>query len=1737
MATRGSSNVDGATKKREEEDIEVKKDGNVVCHHWKFKGHCGACVVDGASEGHGVNNEGGNDKGHSTTETPKKDLIRGVGSKNSSFSALLQRRESIEMEHDVIQYLEGAFMMRENVLLHHVWHPRFFRIALDMGTMSHVSIDSITDRVSSTEFNWSSPIDLWQSNVTIDPIDKSSLLSDDHQYSWSLSLEGKIYVTASARSELERDDWIDAVRKIIATQKRDDNYDTILKFQQQMKGNKVSRMAALKILTERTNAFIKETVDKSGGGFTSQTRNDVKDFLCKSFGTDAYETFKPQIRSLFQAWVGRTTTPLRNAPKQGKKKSSEKMCGRHSPFDRKKKNNDSTIGNGSGNSSNCDECDVRDDAGGDDAHKVADDVDGGGGGNRDSCDEEMMSLTVPPVLDWTEDLISNDVENLQLNEVKGRIIEKFGAEEFEMYKWEIMFIHAAHPPDVSVVLRRGVIRSLLDYVRLRVGKENQNTNRLNWRSIRTLLLETHTKDDVSKCKQWIRIFLATLTMNQEYIFMSKTQSASLKTKSRRRRCAGACKRCLQSQIVGIDIKYINLLRFAAIAPVALAVLYYVPPLKLWMMPLYLLYVLPFVPFLPTIIGWLLTKILFLTAMNGHPLIFGSVHLTPWIRKDHEGKTAIHLRVVVEDAAFGNPTPDYPHPFFVGCKRVDFEFSIPIETLWNLRRFKETGWSPFPNEVMQNLRVRKRRQRELEAKKKELNREPHHSSSSKSVRATANIIAGKIRSKTSQWGMSVASKASLGHARDLSNDSTTSTKSSSSDSHDDFGGGRRPSYDGKHLSGHLYDSSDEDEASEDFVAIKTCKEIVLVDSARDDESGSWRKMHTRMFHLHPYAPDNATYESLGHSNGNDATPTQCSGRRLIPACRRLDASNDVGVQRRRRIRKNVSWDRVWDDSSDDRSTPTCSIWMPVAPPGFVALGVVCLNGPAANSQPTFEVMCVDAAMTTKVSTTNYVKGWSDVGSGATASIKLRVLPHGLLWPVSYPSWFRLPSYGARTIPEVAEVRAEFGYEEAKAWVAEEEKRSRDAMLKAMFGERPTYLGNATFHHIHFEGVQLNFEMYKREFNINGVTRVIAEGECRDHIRRHAKMHIGSGSSNNMLRSMRRAWWPNELIIKIKSAKNLPLRGPRSPGKYFARATIRNLVDAPETGCNPNRSPKWSGQPWYIHVLDPSAVLHIQVFDSRKLGNKLVGQWITTLKWLYINPRYNWHESIDVKVGREGVSISGDFILQDSKWNGALGKRGMYGQSAVCDPERNRGTINMEIAWVHNPDKRKTYLPPDLSAMDQLKMNSAETSLRLGNLDNVIAMVRRFPLKFNVRYVRLTDVNFFLKDLFSGKSGAAEDGEEMKSIYIPEIVVDKELHPSTKDGGGIPLYDMLERFFLKGVSHRVLGNYMVYYRGLASIFGGVFNSIFKGKSTSRTSEIKGKFTALRKYNFFGELGLSKSEKKEKYVTADDPDIDKPKLFEGYLEKCSRSKRYQFRNWKLYLFMLRGSTLFYQRVDYKTGNPSQEIKKLVLSRHQMVAFKAKEGEIFIVEENNDRYLRFPRIRGEVPKIMQSKMPTIEEWYRIVQRHRHRDFPDADSILVRLDRATDLPSLANSFMSSLSLTEGIDPYCVIRIIDPDNDGKDALPSRVSATKSSRNPSWKEEFAMGPVDIQRHFLVIEVKSGEDYVGEVMYPLIQLRKSEEQAFITPLMDPDGRSYVKVQGLVHFKARICRPVYRSAGVRK
>ena len=75
---------------------------------------------------------------------------------------------------------------------------------------------------------------------------------------------------------------------------------------------------------------------------------------------------------------------------------------------------------------------------------------------------------------------------------------------------------------------------------------------------------------------------------------------------------------------------------------------------------------------------------------------------------------------------------------------------------------------------------------------------------------------------------------------------------------------------------------------------------------------------------------------------------------------------------------------------------------------------------------------------------------------------------------------------------------------------------------------------------------------------------------------------------------------------------------------------------------------------------------------------------------------------------------------------------------------------EVAWVtpHTLDSTAT-----LPSLEQLQQNSDETNLRLGCVPHALTMLRTFPLLFEARRFVVSDVQFFLKDLFMGARGEA------------------------------------------------------------------------------------------------------------------------------------------------------------------------------------------------------------------------------------------------------------------------------------------------------------------------------------------------------------------------------------------------
>ena len=152
----------------------------------------------------------------------------------------------------------------------------------------------------------------------------------------------------------------------------------------------------------------------------------------------------------------------------------------------------------------------------------------------------------------------------------------------------------------------------------------------------------------------------------------------------------------------------------------------------------------------------------------------------------------------------------------------------------------------------------------------------------------------------------------------------------------------------------------------------------------------------------------------------------------------------------------------------------------------------------------------------------------------------------------------------------------------------------------------------------------------------------------------------------------------------------------------------------------------------------------------------------------------HSKSDLPLQQDVYQVEGWFTLMD---------RNMLSHGAT-------GSVHLKMSWIYDPkmdhlspefdsldeqDKKEVEekLPLPLTAMQQLQMNSNETSLKLGNPLLVSHMLHCFPVLFIVKRVTIRNINFFLGDLFSGYDGAADKGKEAKAIHVENIELTKAL----------------------------------------------------------------------------------------------------------------------------------------------------------------------------------------------------------------------------------------------------------------------------------------------------------------------------------------------------------------------------
>eukprot|EP00040_Diaphanoeca_grandis_P035342 m.222015 g.222015 ORF g.222015 m.222015 type:complete len:1475 (+) comp33359_c0_seq6:351-4775(+) len=525
----------------------------------------------------------------------------------------------------------------------------------------------------------------------------------------------------------------------------------------------------------------------------------------------------------------------------------------------------------------------------------------------------------------------------------------------------------------------------------------------------------------------------------------------------------------------------------------------------------------------------------------------------------------------------------------------------------------------------------------------------------------------------------------------------------------------------------------------------------------------------------------------------------------------------------------------------------------------------------------------------------------------------------------------------------------------------------------------------------DGLVINFETNDEKFNINEMSRELAEGEVKPFIGKNQQP-------------------PNLLKLKIKCARGLIEKRGKMPD---ARVCVEIRNQKYKTRNIPMQSsPLWN-ESFEIPVTDPSSVMMVKV----KNGSQVIGIWLITLKWLIIDGarypfcRYNILEESDVKKGK----LAGWFPLVSSKFQneGALGE------------------IHLDMSWEYDID---AVAPPvkSQSALNQLTMNSDESQARLGNLDEVRNMLDCFPVLLNCSRITFRNVDFYLKDLFMGKAGQAEVKDKLKSIVVKRIDATDCFRP-LPDADGLSLWGFLWQFWVHGVAPEVMKHkFALTGRATGQIFSGIFSSAFRdmkglfSSSRNKTDENdKDKDGTLKKHKkkVFTKVHQRRNVEaiQSKTVTAFDTDYTLESTFSGLLEKSYRIGGVRY--WNLYFCQLKGATLFYIQVDRTTHEDVNATRKINLRNAVEIRSVEKYIKLRWMSSSHKQVVGSCRLR--VPKT-KTKEPiqylmddtvvpkSLEEWSE--KLNEHADLPSSPDMLSF--RVLDVSQLSNAAVAIVRCT-----------------------------------------------------------------------------------------------------------------------
>ena len=286
--------------------------------------------------------------------------------------------------------------------------------------------------------------------------------------------------------------------------------------------------------------------------------------------------------------------------------------------------------------------------------------------------------------------------------------------------------------------------------------------------------------------------------------------------------------------------------------------------------------------------------------------------------------------------------------------------------------------------------------------------------------------------------------------------------------------------------------------------------------------------------------------------------------------------------------------------------------------------------------------------------------------------------------------------------------------------------------------------------------------------------------------HDRRHHHHVKATDYFTALSSATTNHKTSFSINSAPII--ESSQTPPSTFAYVSVRASHRRSRTIMR-NSNPSFGYDPEAIGVTDPSAVVHVTIYNEGRFGNAILGQWAGTLKQLCRDPSLcDGGNDLETNVTDDLIEFKGWLPLRDSKWrpfdvptyaeptrrSDTMKQDSKVEQQArfiaerfhhenaeekSCDsrlhdePAVGYPAVYLRLRWdrLGSEDFDETQ-----KAMEAMKINSGETACRMGNLENLRAMLSTFPFWLDCRggFKIRGKATAHVRDLFLGIEGHLE-----------------------------------------------------------------------------------------------------------------------------------------------------------------------------------------------------------------------------------------------------------------------------------------------------------------------------------------------------------------------------------------------